>query len=157
MYPQKRKRYLVDSSVQFSLVRRIVLHWFVFVALFLGLVVAVEAGFRGPGISLSQVIQQTLEKYAMPLILMIGLLPVFLYDTIKLSNRFAGPICRLRKGLSALAQCQETAELRFRKGDFWGDLADDFNCVAKRLGATTENKGTSPNAGCGTGCGETTS
>jgi len=149
MDKQKRNRYLVDSSVQFSLVRRIVLHWLAFAVLFLSLVIAVESGFRGPGTSISQVMVQTLEKYAMPLMIMIALLPVFLYDTIKLSNRFAGPICRLRKGLSALAKCQETSELRFRKGDFWVDLADDFNRVANRLGATTGTQSTSPNAGCG--------
>lgn len=139
MTRQNRKRYLVDNEVQLSLVKRMIVHWLLFVALFMGLVIAVESGFRGPGTSIAEIVQQTLEKYAMPLIIMVALMPAFLYDAIKLSNRFVGPIYRLKKGLSSLAKCQETPELKFRKGDFWGELADDFNNVAKRLPPTSQS------------------
>ena len=49
---------------------------------------------------------------------MLMLLPVFLRDTLKLSNRFAGPMYRLRTGLKGLTESQPIAPIQFRTGDF---------------------------------------
>jgi hypothetical protein len=60
------------------------------------------------------------------------LLPLVTFDLLRLSNRFAGPMFRLRRSLHDLAQGRPVAEVRFRHGDFWQEFADDFNTVAAR-------------------------
>jgi hypothetical protein len=55
-----------------------------------------------------------------------------LYDTLKLSHRFAGPIVRLRNGLSAWGDGKEVQPIKFRQNDFWNELADHFNRAVER-------------------------
>jgi hypothetical protein len=64
---------------------------------------------------------------------MFFMLPIFIVDTIKLSNRFAGPIYRLRLTIRSLAEGETFRPLRFRDFDFWQGLADDFNMMVDRL------------------------
>ena len=61
------------------------------------------------------------------------LLPLVVYDIIRTSNRFTGPLLRLRRSMRALAAGEQVKEIRFRDGDFWQDLAEDFNAVARRV------------------------
>ncbi|QDT11608.1 hypothetical protein K239x_36080 [Planctomycetes bacterium K23_9] len=60
---------------------------------------------------------------------MVILMPVFLRDTLKLSNRFAGPMYRLRTVLEEMANGGEGSKIKFRVGDFWQSTAGDFNTV----------------------------
>ena len=62
--------------------------------------------------------------------------PVFVYDVIRLSHRFAGPIVSLKKNLRDMAKGEEVAPLRFRNNDFWKNLTEDMNSIAKRLNLT---------------------
>ena len=61
------------------------------------------------------------------------MLPVFLRDTLKMSNRFAGPMYRLRTALAELAETNETKPIKFRTGDYWLEVADDFNKAFGKL------------------------
>jgi nitrogen fixation/metabolism regulation signal transduction histidine kinase len=67
------------------------------------------------------------------LIVTVFLLPVFVMDSIKLSNRFAGPIYSLRRAIREIAQGQPARKIKFRRRDFWHDLADDYNAMLLRL------------------------
>ena len=60
---------------------------------------------------------------------MLLLLPVFLRDTLKLSNRFAGPMYRLRIALQSLAAKQSASPIKFRAGDFWQEATTDFSRI----------------------------
>ena len=64
---------------------------------------------------------------------MVFLLPVFVLDTIKMSNRFAGPIYRLRQTIRSIAQGDPPPRLKFRDFDFWQGLAQDFNQMVDHL------------------------
>jgi hypothetical protein len=66
------------------------------------------------------------------------LMPLVLFDIVRLSNRFAGPLLRLRRSLRALAKGEEVAPLKFREGDFWQDFAKEFNAVAERMNKLNE-------------------
>ena len=48
-------------------------------------------------------------------------------DTIRLSNRFAGPVSRLRNAMRKVADGGSYEPLKFRGNDFWTELADDYN------------------------------
>ena len=74
------------------------------------------------------------------LLVMLFLLPVFVMDTVKLSHRFAGPICSLRRAIREVAAGETPRRLKFRRKDFWKDLADDYNAMLARLGAFDETK-----------------
>jgi len=66
------------------------------------------------------------------------LAPAFIWDAMKLSNRFAGPIVRVRKFLAQIANGQSPNPVEFRSGDFWKSLAQDLNrAFAARKSAVT--------------------
>ena len=60
-------------------------------------------------------------------------LPVALLDLIVFSNRFAGPILNFRKRFDKLAKNGVVEELRFRPGDYYPELQDNFNRVCEQL------------------------
>lgn len=139
MSSKNRGRLLVDRRVQLSLVRRVVIHWISFVALFLLIVLTLEMFLREPGVSALDSFAVSLKKNALLFTLMLAIMPAFLYDTVKMSNRFAGPVSRLKNGLSALANGEQVEEMNFRKGDFWGELAEDFNRVVQRISSDSRS------------------
>jgi hypothetical protein len=64
---------------------------------------------------------------------LIAILPLFVWDTVTLSHRFAGPMCRFHNSIKRLAAGEEVRPIRLRKGDFWTNFADDFNVLLERL------------------------
>ena len=129
----KRGTVYVDRLVQGALARRIVVHWCVFFALSMISLTALELFLGDPELSLTDHLSVLWGKYAFFVILMVSILPTFVYDSMKLSNRFAGPVMRLRESIHDLAQGESVEELKFRDNDFWRELSDDFNAVAKRV------------------------
>jgi hypothetical protein len=61
------------------------------------------------------------------------LLPLVVIDIIRVSNRFTGPLLRLRRSMRGLASGERVEPLYFREGDFWKDFADEFNEVIARV------------------------
>ncbi len=129
-----RKRFLVDREVQGALMRRIVRQWLLFfAALFIALPVWELANGTGPVTSASQAFGQGVKHTLPVFVLLLALIPAFVYDTMKLSNRFSGPMCRLRQTIRDLADGKEVKELKFRDGDFWNEVAGDFNRMLDRM------------------------
>lgn len=129
----KRGRVYIDFPVQGALARRIVLHWCVFFVLSLISLLALELFLGDPELSLAGHLEVLWGKYAFFVILMVFILPTFVYDSMKLSNRFVGPVMRLRESIRNLAQGEKVGELKFRENDFWRELSDDFNVVAQHM------------------------
>jgi nitrogen fixation/metabolism regulation signal transduction histidine kinase len=67
------------------------------------------------------------------LLVLVFLMPEFIVDTIKVSHRFAGPIFALRRAMREIVQGKPPRKLKFRRKDFWQDLADDYNAMLLRL------------------------
>jgi hypothetical protein len=56
------------------------------------------------------------------------------WDTLKLTNRIVGPMCRVRASLRRINEGQEDwRPISFREGDFWREIADELNLVMQRL------------------------
>ncbi len=121
MKPKFRNKLFVDAPVQLMLVTRVLCHWVVFFTLFFLTLLTIEYFLRDPGVTLIDCTKIVLTKHAIVVVLSLALLPVFLYDTIKMSHRFAGPIYRFRKSLKTLAEGQVVEEISFRGKDFWSD------------------------------------
>lgn len=65
------------------------------------------------------------------------LMPFILFDMLRTSHRIAGPLVRLRREMSRLADGEPVQPLAFRNEDYWHELADEFNRIAE-LQRTTD-------------------
>ena len=127
-----RKRMFVDSAVQGALIRNIVVHWIVFVFTLAVILGAVQF-FQNPVATSDELLSQFPRRHGLTFLILVLMLPTFLWDTVRLSNRFAGPVLRLRRMMQSLAAGEDPGELHFRDGDFWAELAEQFNGVRARV------------------------
>jgi len=85
----------------------------------------------GPdGEPLMQRVMSEISDFTLVGLILICIFPAFLLDTIRFSNRFVGPVGRLRRYLRQLGNDHNTERLSFRGGDFWSEMAEEFNTVA---------------------------
>ena len=127
-----RKKLYVNPEVQRALILRSILHWFFYLSAIL-LFVVVLTTLRDPSQLALNLIFKSFVYLAPAIIASVMLLPFFLYDILKSSNRVAGPIFRLRNEIRTLTSGEDVEELSFRDGDHWSELADDFNLLARQL------------------------
>jgi methyl-accepting chemotaxis protein len=137
MAQPRRKKHFIDSNVQGALSRRLIIHWLVFmsVSAFVAFILQV---LTNPFRPLAAHVQDLWWAQGPILLVMLFLLPVFVMDTIKLSHRFAGPVYSLRRAVREVAEGKKPRRLKFRRRDFWKDLAEDYNAMLERLGAFEE-------------------
>jgi hypothetical protein len=139
-----RKQLFVDPKVQGALVLRVVLYW----AVCLAAITQVLLCWRiacGPIVSISTHFQEMWLQFGPAVIVSLLLLPVVAYDIVQMSNRFCGPLFRFRRCLRALARGEHVDPIGFREGDFWKELAQEFNSVAARV--QREPPAAAPDAG----------
>jgi hypothetical protein len=125
----KRKKLFVDKAVQGGIALRLTSYWLC-ASIVSGALLTVLQCFSDPltpfHVHLARANQLLVPVGACYLML----LPMVIFDMMKLTNRFAGPVLRLRRCLQELSRGEFQGELRFRDGDYWQELADDFNRVA---------------------------
>lgn len=137
-----RKRLFVDPRVQGSLVRQLITHWglacfLVFLYLF-----TLQAFSNGFSMTFQENLMELWNKYGVLGLILAVISPVFIYDSIKLSNRFVGPMVSFRSALSKLAVGESPNPIRFRQNDFWKELSHDLNKVAAELQTLRDEKAT---------------
>lgn len=128
----KRKQLFVDPKVQGALAMRAVLYWGASIAT-MGLMLLCFRIITGPARLFYEHFDEMWFHYGPALAGSVIILPLLVIDVVRLSNRFAGPLVRLRRGMRALARGEDVKPLHFREGDFWQEFADEFNAVAMRL------------------------
>ena len=137
----KRSRLFIDPPIQGMLLLRVAIYWAVcvltqvLVILFVSIGAAMSEApnaFTVPALQLRWLLQ--LVVFASALVL-----PVILFDVLRLSHRWVGPVFRLRTSLQALSRGESVAPISFRAGDFWQEMAGDFNVVA--VEANRRNEG----------------
>lgn len=128
-----RKKLLINPQVQGALILRNLLHWcFYFSAILL--VISIWNAIIAPnndGPTALELVFKSFKDFAPAILASLFLMPLFIYDYLKTSNKVAGPIHRLQNEMKKLINGEEVGELEFRDGDHWSDLAHDFNRVAK--------------------------
>lgn len=125
----RRRRLLVDYRVQGALIGRVLIYWvlcllgvLVIRATLSGLCVALDIPWSDTGsLWLSQVLASCL------------FVPFVVVDVLRMTNRFVGPMYRLRRQMERLAQGEAVAPIAFRKGDMWHDFAQAFNDLRSRM------------------------
>jgi len=124
-----RKRFFVDYRVQGALIVRIVLYWLTCLVAMMLLLLG-WGMFTAPARPLPVHLTELWTLYGPVAVVSLLLLPGVIFDLLRLSNRFAGPMFRLRRSLHDLAQGKPVAAVQFRHSDFWQEFADDFNTIA---------------------------
>jgi hypothetical protein len=138
-----RKYLFVDRKVQGALIARVIFYWFTCL-LTLTLMILCWRITTGPARLFYTHFDDMWFHFGPAVIGSFILLPMVVYDIIRLSNRFVGPLIRLRRSLRALAEGKEVSPLYFREGDFWKEFAIEFNTIAEQMqklrkSATTED------------------
>lgn len=129
----KRSRLLVDPSVQWSIAGRILMHWGFFLLCLVSIGAMVRILVAVGNQPFSEAWRSAAFSQIPTLGVMFVLMPIFLRDTLKLSNRFAGPMFRLRTALKSLSGDEQTKPIKFRGGDFWQEAAEDFNEIVAKV------------------------
>jgi hypothetical protein len=128
----KRRKALVDPEVQGGILRRIAIHWgLFFICNAMALMIWIRF-YEQPDADWGQTFGDTLRRFLPFFIITMALIPAFVWDTLKLTNRFAGPILRLRSALMDASEGRAVAPLHFRTNDFWQEIAHNFNSVIER-------------------------
>jgi len=129
---RRRKKLYVDPQVQGALIVRMVTYWAVCLVT-VSLMVLCWRILTGPSRALDESLREVLFDYAPAVVASLALLPLVILDVLRLSNRFAGPLVRLRRAMRALARGEHVDPISFREGDFWLEFAQEFNAVAARV------------------------
>jgi len=127
---------------------RIMLYW-LFCLLSISLMLICWSAYVGPSRRFIDLISDLYFRYGPALSASLMLLPIVMMDVLRMSNRFVGPVLRLRKGLREVAEGRPAQPLNFRDDDFWREMATDFNraaahvarAAAERSAATEEMTG----------------
>jgi hypothetical protein len=131
----QRKRLFVDPEVQGFLILRVVLYWM----FCLGSITLMLLAWRivtGPARMFYTHFDDMWFHYGPALMASLLLLPLVVIDIVRFSNRFVGPVLRLKRSMHQLAQGEEIEPIEFRDSDFWREFADEFNVLrAKILGS----------------------
>lgn len=131
-----RRTYFVDKKVQGALLARAARYW-VLSLLVVGALSILGWMFIAPGmpvlVELRSHLPALLGGFAIALLASLVVLPVILYDLARMSNRFAGPMSRLRQSMKRAADGERVSSVYFRDDDYWQEFADAFNELNDRL------------------------
>jgi hypothetical protein len=134
----RRTIFLVDRQVQGSLVARTALYW-LFCLFSVSLMLICWESYSGPPRSFFALLTDLFHRYGPALLASLILLPIAMMDVVRLSNRFVGPVVRLKESLRALCAGERIQPLHFRDNDFWREMAGDINNLAARLNSAEQH------------------
>ncbi len=125
-------RLVVDPGVQGALVLRVVLYWVICLVAVTLMLLCWRTIFGGAQ-PLCLAMEGVWLDFGPALVASLALLPLVIFDVLRVSNRFTGPLFRLRRAMRALARGEQVPPISFREGDFWIEIAHEFNALAARL------------------------
>lgn len=127
-----RQKIFIDRGVQGVLVGRIMLYWSALM-LYFGLSLGCFQWMQYPEASAVEHLHAIFDQVWPCLPTFVLILPLVIFDIVRLSNRFVGPIYRLRMHLARLTENTSTYPLNFRDGDYWQQLADPINELQRNI------------------------
>jgi hypothetical protein len=127
----RRSFLFVDREVQGALMLRAAIYW-LFCLISISLMLIGWSAYAGPPRRFIDLATDVYFRYGPAMAASLVLLPLVLIDVVRMSNRFVGPVVRLRGALRELADGRPAQPLNFRDDDFWREMATDFNKAAAR-------------------------
>lgn len=128
----KRRRLLVDQAVQGGIALRLTVYWLCSIIMAFVMMVVVQCVMDPLTPFFTQLSRAQAAVFPVVASFLL-LLPMVLRDLTRLTNRFAGPVVHLKRALRDLRDETFRGELKFREGDYWHDLADEFNLLASQV------------------------
>lgn len=127
-----RQQLLIDQKVQGALLKRAGFYSIACALYFVVILIFAECMSR-QSVSVGEAVLGCFEEsiYWLPGLLLMA--PMIAYDMLKQTNRFAGPVFRLRREMQRLVANESDRPLNFRNDDYWKDLADEFNQIRSEL------------------------
>lgn len=127
-----RRQLLNDQKVQGSLLKKAAFYGIACLLYFLVNLIFTKA-LSHREIGFAHAIGDCLTEsiYWIPGLLL--MVPLVAYDMLKQSNRFAGPVYRMRQEMRLLAENKSEQPLTFRDDDYWAEMADEFNVIREEL------------------------
>jgi hypothetical protein len=126
MSKASRSKLVIEPTIQYSLVRQLVIQWTVHIVSAVALLTVLQVLLGGLFRPWQYHFDRIWPLAASLVITLLFLAPSFIMNSLKLSNRFVGPIHRLRQQLRQIAEGQECDQLKFRRGDYWQELASEM-------------------------------
>ncbi len=127
-----RTRSYIDPGVQGALLRKLSFHWVALITVNCGVFGTWIWLFERTDASSGDAFSTAFSKCLPFLVTSAALLPVFLFDTLRLTSRFAGPALRFRAALSDASHGLPVRPMHFRHDDFWQEMAESFNTLMER-------------------------
>ena len=128
MKHRKRKQLFVDKEVQTAIMKRVMCYWLACIAFFSLMIWCYECLAR-PDQMFYEHVGPMFRRLLPVYVTMLALLPFLLYDSIRFSNRFCGPLQRVMNELDDYAKTGQVSRITFRDNDFWQTLADRISTV----------------------------
>ena len=122
---RKRRQLFVDPKVQGVLILRVMLYWIVCVVT-ITLMLLCWRIMTGAARPFYTHFGDMWFHFGPALVASFVLLPLVVYDIVQMSNRFCGPLFRLRRSIRALARGEHVQPISFRDGDFWPEIAQEL-------------------------------
>jgi sensor histidine kinase YesM len=132
MKSKKRRRLFIDRPVQGGLIRRTVIYWILCMLVVTNMAICWLVVPKNPS-SFGEFVAMTYDVIGPVLTTSVFVVPLIIFDCVRMSNRFAGPVYRLHREIKRIADGQEAAPIQLRKGDHWQEIADDFNRMLERI------------------------
>ena len=133
--PQKfrRSKIYVDKDVQKALLHQLVMQWVAVFSIMFVILVLAEVLKSGFSLDFAGAFLSALRKNTALFVAILVMSPCIVYQLIRLSHRFVGPMVSFRRSLCDLAEGKEVEPLYFRKNDFWCDIAENFNTILETV------------------------
>ncbi len=127
-----RKQLFVDPKVQGALIGRVIMYWLVCL-ITMTIMLLCWRIVTGPARPFYTHFDDMWFHFGPAVVASFLLLPLVIVDILRVSNRFVGPLFRLRRSMRALARGERVEPLRFRDDDFWHDFAEEFNDMVAHI------------------------
>ena len=139
----KRKRLLVDPAVQGALIGRVAVYWFVCLITIFFLLMCWNI-ITGPARLPWRQLDSMWFHYGPVFVASLFILPIVLVDILRVTNRFAGPMYRVRRVMREVTAGKPAEKVQFREEDFWKDFADELNALMAEVERLRANQREAP-------------
>lgn len=126
-----RLQLFVDRQVQGALLLRTFLYWLGCVVTCVVLLITWRILGAGPARMFWTHFDDLWFQYSPVFFAALVILPIIMFDSVRMTNKFAGPLKRLRNELRRLSSGEPVRPIKFRAHDFWPELADEFNKIVE--------------------------
>ncbi len=144
-----RKRLFVSRVIQGRMLRHVAVYWLIY-HVFLWHTLFLADGLRGgESLPFVELYAKFLAEHFLLLACGLAVLPMVLWDMLKLTHRAAGPFVRFEQALKEMSQGKQTAKLKLRKNDLVTEFLAVFNDFIEYHNRTVEAKTADAASPCG--------